>query len=100
MCGRFSRTHGEDELQQRFGYDKQGLELKPRYNLAPGQDAGVVILDDRKRLRLMRWGLVPAWAKDAKAGFKAINARAETLNQKPMFKELLKKNRCLILADG
>lgn len=100
MCGRFSRTHGDEELQQRFDYENRGLELTPRYNLAPGQDAGVVVFDGERWLRAMRWGLVPSWAKDARAGFKAINARAETLSQKPMFKGLLKGNRCLVLADG
>lgn len=100
MCGRFSRTHGQEELRERFGFESQGQELTPRYNLAPGQDAGVVVLEERKSLRIMRWGLVPSWAKDAKAGFKAINARAETLAQKPMFKGLLRGKRCLVLADG
>ncbi len=100
MCGRFSRTHGEEALRQRFGYEAEGVELEPRFNLAPGQDAGVAIWDQGIRLRVMRWGLVPSWLKDSKGGFKAINARAETLAQKPMFKGLLGSKRCLVLADG
>lgn len=100
MCGRFSRTQGEEELQRRFGFEPEGLEIAPRYNLAPGQDAGIVVWDGKRRLRLMRWGLVPSWAKDAKAGYKTINARAETMMQKPLFKALLKGKRCLVLADG
>ncbi len=100
MCGRFSRTCGEEVLRERFGYEPEGLELEPRYNLAPGQDGAVVIKDELRRLRSMRWGLVPSWAKDSKTGYKAINARSESLAQKPMFKGLLKVRRCLVLADG
>lgn len=100
MCGRFSRTQNEEELRERFGFEPSGLELEPRYNFAPGQDGTIVILDGVRKLRLMRWGLVPSWVKDEKAGYKAINARSETLVQKPMFKGLLKNKRCLVLADG
>jgi putative SOS response-associated peptidase YedK len=100
MCGRFSRTQGEEELQRRFGFEPEGLAMAPRYNLAPGQEAGIVVCDEKRRLRMMRWGLVPSWAKDAKMGYKTINARAETLTQKPLFKALLKGKRCLVLADG
>jgi putative SOS response-associated peptidase YedK len=100
MCGRFSRTQSGKELQKRFEFELEGLELEPRYNFAPGQDGAVVVEDEKRRLRLMRWGLVPSWAKDTKTGYKAINARSETLAQKPMFKGLLKGKRCLVLADG
>lgn len=100
MCSRFSILQGEEELRERFGFEPEGLELEPRYNFAPGQDGAVVIQDEVRRLRLMRWGLVPSWAKEAKSAYKAINARSETLAQKPMFKGLLKGKRCLVLADG
>jgi putative SOS response-associated peptidase YedK len=100
MCGRFSRTQSGEELQQRFGFETEGLELEPRYNFSPGQDGAVVVKDEKRKLRLMRWGLVPSWTKDVTAGYKAINARSETLAQKPMFKGLLKNKRCLVLADG
>jgi len=93
-------------LQNRFGFIPQeeirpGTPLlKPRYNLAPGQEAPVVIYEDSKILRLMQWGLVPSWAKEASIGYKMINARAETLTQKPSFKKSFKQRRCLVLADG
>lgn len=100
MCSRFSIIQGEEELRERFGFEPEGLEWEPRYNFAPSQDGAVVLQDGMRRLRLMRWGLVPSWAKEIKSGYKAINARSETLAQKPMFKGLLKDKRCLVLADG
>src|ERR1017187_1557133 len=73
---------------------------RPRYNIAPTQ-AVIVVGDDGKRyLRQMRWGLIPSWAKDASIGNKLINARAETLAEKPSFRNALKKRRCIIPADG
>lgn len=100
MCGRFSRTQNGEQLQARFGFEPEGLELEPRYNFAPGQEGAVVVEDKGRRLRLMRWGLVPSWSKEAKAGYKMINVRAESLGQKPTFKGLLRKKRCLVPADG
>jgi putative SOS response-associated peptidase YedK len=76
-------------------------ELQPRYNIAPTQSVLTVVQEKGKRIgKTMRWGLIPFWAKDVKIGYKMINARAETIDEKPMYKGLFKKQRCLILADG
>ena len=75
--------------------------LKPRYNIAPTQEAPVIVQADGKRtVKLFRWGLIPWWANDPAIGNRMINARAETLADKPAFKDLLGKRRCLVLADG
>lgn len=87
-------------MRERFAFEPEGPPLKPRYNLAPGQEAGVVLWRGARRLKLMRWGLIPSWSKGGKDVPPAINARAETLDIKPMFKGLLSANRCLVLADG
>lgn len=80
---------------------KVHFEVKPRYNIAPGQDVPV-LLDDgvERRIEAYRWGLIPSWAKDPKFGYKLINARAETLFESRVFRSVVKKRRCLILADG
>ncbi len=78
----------------------QGIVLKPRYNLAPGQLAPVIVNEESKTLVMMQWGLVPSWAKEPSIGYKMINARAETLAQKNSFKRLLPSRRCLIIANG
>ncbi|WCJ60587.1 SOS response-associated peptidase [Fontisphaera persica] len=73
----------------------------PRYNIAPQQPAPVIVrTQEATELKLMRWGLVPSWAEDAKIGAQLINARAETLRQKPSFREAFARRRCLVLADG
>ena len=104
MCGRFTLTSNMDELQARFDFEARDLVFRPRYNVAPTQDV-VAVLGDRdnpgqNRAELMRWGLIPFWAKDPKIGARMINARAETVAEKPAFKNALRKRRCLILADG
>lgn len=102
MCGRFVRKTDKEELQKRFGFDDpQGVLLKPRYNIAPSQMHPVVMIEhDHRILKLMKWGLVPFWAKDEKIGYKMINARSEGIESKPSFRDPLKKRRCLVLADG
>ncbi len=84
----------------RFDINLEGTLLCPRYNIAPGQEAPVVVHDGGKSLEMMKWGLVPSWAKDPSIGNRMINARAETLAEKPSFKRLIGKKRCLVLADG
>ncbi len=102
MCGRYTQTAKLDDLVDRFGIEEPDFDLAPRYNLAPSQDAPVVGVNpktpDTRTLRLMRWGLVPYPAKDAAKPI--INARAETLAQRPVFRGLLPRRRCLVLADG
>jgi len=100
MCGRYSITQDLLALQERFGFEPGGPALAPRYNAAPGQDLPVVVEREGRRLNLMRWGLVPHWAKDERIGYRTINARAETAAQKPAFGEPLRRRRCLVLADG
>ncbi len=100
MCGRYTQTASPDNLMFRFGFSMQDIVLKPRYNLAPGQLAPVIVNEGSKMLVMMQWGLVPSWAKEPSIGYKMINARAETLAQKTSFKRLLPSRRCLIVADG
>jgi len=102
MCGRYTQTHELAVLEEYFGFSAPETEISPRYNIAPGQYAPVIRLDHegQRKLELMRWGLVPFWAKDESIGSRLINARSETLSEKPSFKQALKRRRCLILADG
>ena len=102
MCGRFVKTTDKDDLQSRFGFeDPLGVLLEPRYNIAPTQLHPVVIVEDDMRvLRIMKWGLVPSWAKDEKIGYKMINARSEGIETKPSFRAAFKRHRCLVPATG
>ncbi|GER88049.1 putative SOS response-associated peptidase YoqW [Dictyobacter vulcani] len=102
MCGRFTLFHSIDNIAQAFNVEvPKSMQQAPRYNVAPTQDI-VTILNDgtTPQLELLRWGLIPSWAKDESMGSKMINARAETLAEKPSFKRLLHSRRCLIVADG
>jgi putative SOS response-associated peptidase YedK len=101
MCGRFSLTVDLDTLQAWLGTDVDGVDHKPRYNIAPSQQVAVVY-DDGTRIKgeHMRWGLIPSWASNARMGYRMINARAETVRQKPAFRGAFRKRRCLIPADG
>ena len=87
-------------MLSRFRLEETVLDVKPRYNIAPGQEAAVVVREATKTLAMMRWGLVPSWAKELAIGNKMINARAETIAEKPSFKRLIERRRCLVLADG
>jgi putative SOS response-associated peptidase YedK len=101
MCGRYTYFPREfSDLRLTWDVDEV-FGLKPQYNIAPTQQAPVIIRADGKRaLELFRWGLIPWWAKDPAIGNSMINARAETLAEKPAFKDLLEMRRCLVLADG
>ncbi len=100
MCGRFTNTVSIKKLSERFGFPVPKGNFPPRFNIAPGQEVPVVVATPQKNLELMKWGLVPSWAKEEKIGYKMINARAETLNEKPSFKRAFQTRRCLVLADG
>ncbi len=105
MCGRYSQTHQQNQLKQRFHATlAEVVEVMPRYNIAPSQQAPVIVTDGAadggRKLKLMRWGLVPSWAKDTKIGNQTINARAETVAEKPSYRSAFRKRRCLVLADG
>ena len=101
MCGRYSITTPVEGLRQIFLFEELP-NLAPRYNVAPSQEVPAVRLeeDGKRHLRLLRWGLIPSWAKDRKIGYKTINARAETVAEKPAFRSAFRRRRCLLLADG
>lgn len=102
MCGRFVSTQPPDAIADFFGASFEGTALPPNHNVAPTTDVyGVVAsASGERRVEAFHWGLVPVWAKDAKIGSKMINARAETIAEKPAFKSLLKKHRLLVPMDG
>ena len=101
MCGRFSLTADLGELARRFEFEGDWLELEPNYNVAPTQNVLTVIdAGENRRGGFMRWGLIPHWARTPAVGSRMINARAETVAQKPAFRTALKRRRCLVLADG
>jgi putative SOS response-associated peptidase YedK len=102
MCGRYDFFPGEfSDLRIRFNLDSNLPDFKPSYNIAPGRDVPVIVRQgDRNVVKLMRWGLVPSWSQDPSIGNQMINARCETLDQKPSFKQLLGSRRCLVPADG
>jgi putative SOS response-associated peptidase YedK len=100
MCGRFSCFTPLDALRERFDAEAPDEQVYPRYNAAPGQKMIVIPLDDPHKMHFSKWGLIPHWAKDPKIGYKLINARSETLKEKPAFRGSLQKGRCLVLADG
>jgi putative SOS response-associated peptidase YedK len=100
MCGRFVITSPPAALRQVFGYAEQP-NFPPRFNIAPTQPIPVVFTENgTHHFRLMRWGLLPAWVKDPRTFTLLINARSETLLEKPAFKNAIKRRRCLIPADG
>ncbi len=102
MCGRFTLTELEpDMLVEIFNLSGDVPPLAPRYNIAPTQPVATVIRDSgANRLAIMRWGLIPSWAKDPAIGSRMINARGETVHEKPSFRAAFKRRRCLVLADG
>lgn len=100
MCGRYTQTADARTLAGRFRLAKLGADVRPRWNMAPGQEAPVVVVEGGRRLGLYRWGLVPAWAKDPAVGFKMINARSDTAAEKPAFRAPFQRRRCLVPADG
>lgn len=100
MCGRFVQATPGEVIAEIFGLSEVPL-LTPRYNVAPTQQAAVIRSESSgRRLVFCRWGLIPSWAKDATIGNRLINARAETLNQKPSFRRALVARRCVIPATG
>jgi putative SOS response-associated peptidase YedK len=100
MCGRFTLTVDPSQLQKTF----PGLEVPEhytaRYNVAPSQPVAVIPNDGNNKLEFYNWGLIPSWAKDPSIGDRMINARSETLVDKPSFRNAFRRRRCLILADG
>jgi putative SOS response-associated peptidase YedK len=103
MCGRYASFIPADRLHRLFSTVNPTPNLQPTWNMAPTRDAPVVRLHPETKLRhldLLRWGLVPHWARDPKATRQPINARAETLGTSPMFRDALARRRCLVPADA
>ncbi|TVY11567.1 SOS response-associated peptidase [Paenibacillus cremeus] len=104
MCGRYTITAEWEELMLRFLLDIRPGKYQPRYNAAPGQWIPAIIGADHaeagRRMGELRWGLVPSWSKDDKSAFRMINARSETVAEKPAFRSLLARKRCIVPADG
>lgn len=100
MCGRFTQRHKAEEVVERFEVDPDDLIAQPRYNIAPSQTLAAVRQVEGRELFACRWGLIPFWAKDPAIGNRMINARAETLAEKPSFRRAFAARRCLIPADG
>ena len=101
MCGRYAFFSPSEAIAQLMDIE-DAPEIEPRYNIAPSQYVPVVRLsrEGQRSLGMLHWGLIPYWAKDKSIGYKMINARSETLTQKPAFREAFKRRRCLIPADG
>ena len=100
MCGRFTLRTPAHRLAEAFGVDALP-NLAPRYNIAPTQDVVAIRhADDGRELTMLRWGLIPGWAKDPAIGARMINARAETVAEKPSFRAAFRQRRCLVAADG
>ena len=100
MCGRFTLTIDPAELRDAFGNYSFPPHFAPRFNIAPTQPVLAIPGDGSRKADFFLWGLIPSWAKDATIGNRLINARAETLAEKPAFRGSFKHKRCLILADG
>lgn len=101
MCGRFTLTTTPDEVMEHYNLTELSFAYQPRFNIAPGQLLTAVISDGVKnRIGQLRWGLVPSWAQDEKIGYKMINAKSETVQEKPSFRRLFLGKRCLIPADS
>ncbi|HEY2393172.1 MAG TPA: SOS response-associated peptidase [Candidatus Angelobacter sp.] len=103
MCGRYKLTAQEKWLSFLFNLSPEDVDWAARWNVAPTQEVATIrqhARDPRRIFGLMRWGLIPSWAKDASIGPKAINAVSETAAEKPAFREPMRRQRCLIPADG
>jgi putative SOS response-associated peptidase YedK len=103
MCGRYRLSRRKQLVEEYFDSPWDEQDWAPRYNIAPTQSVPVIRQHPKKPVRdlsLMKWGLIPSWAKDPSAGASMINARSETAHERPAFRDALKLRRCLIPADG
>lgn len=100
MCGRFSQTKSRQDIKKRFNLERAPDNLPLLFNIAPQQNAPVILNAFPSELALARFGLVPSWSKEEKTSYSMINARAETIFEKPAYKRLIKSKRCLVLSDG
>ena len=100
MCGRFQLSIKGKQMSERFDVEVFDELYKPNYNCAPSQRLPIITNDQPEILSYFNWGLIPYWAKDSKVGFRNINTRAETISEKPSYRESFRKRRCLIPANG
>ncbi len=101
MCGRYTLAKPYKSIVTHFKAKTSQVSFKERFNIAPSQHVPTVINDGYKRkISFLRWGLIPSWAKDESIGMKTINARAETISEKPSFRDSFRSKRCLVPADG
>ncbi|MFH1763985.1 MAG: SOS response-associated peptidase [Gemmatimonadota bacterium] len=101
MCGRYTLSVPLSNLVDAFDVHPPDFGYPPRFNIAPTQDAPVIAQDQEgRRMGLLRWGLIPSWAKDPAIGSRMINARSETVAEKPAFRRAFQRRRCLVPADG
>ncbi|MFC1549718.1 SOS response-associated peptidase [Candidatus Neomarinimicrobiota bacterium] len=102
MCGRKTLTRDMQSIIKELAIEEweDPDNYLPSYNIAPTQTSPVLVHAKKRKVSLMRWGLIPFWAKDKSIGSKLINARAETVNQKPSYQNLVPRRRCLVIADG
>jgi putative SOS response-associated peptidase YedK len=100
MCGRFTLASDLSTILKRFLIEQSRARFTPLYNIAPAQEAPVIVQNGSRAMEAYRWGLIPSWSKDPAIGNKLINARAETLMEKASFKRPFQRQRCLVPADG
>ena len=101
MCGRFELHSAFEIIARLFGLSGGLITVPTGFNIAPGADIAVIVNEEgENKLTLCRWGFVPSWGKDLKEGYKMINARAETVAEKPSFCQAFSRSRCLVVADG
>ena len=101
MCGRFELHSAFEIIAKLFGLTGDSFTMPTGYNIAPGKDIAVIVNEGGKnKIAACRWGFVPSWGKDLKEGYKMINARAETVAEKPSFRQAFSRHRCLVVADG
>lgn len=100
MCGRYHLTRIKEEIEKMFGVEVEDDEELQTYNAAPSQNLPLVASNKPGIIQRFKWGLIPSWSKDESIGFKMINARIETLKEKPSFKSLVDEKRCAVITDG
>ena len=102
MCGRYTLHQKTADLAKRYNLATIPDSISKNFNVAPGQVMSVITESEsgKPTIELMKWGLIPVWAKDPRIGYKMINARSETIFEKPAWRSVIKKKRCLIPADG
>ena len=100
MCGRFGFTKPKEQIMKRFSLERAPEHLSALYNIAPSQNAPVILNKFPNELVLCRFGLVPSWSKESTTSYTMINARGETILEKPTYKRLIKSKRCLVISDG